>query len=47
MESLWGEEFTIKETPKQTKKILEKIKKPKEPVIVEKAIKNESSFMCS
>ena len=23
MESLWGEEFTIKETPKQTKKILQ------------------------
>ena len=41
MESLWGEEFTIKETPKQTKKILEKIKKPKEPVIVEKAIKSK------
>lgn len=41
MESLWGEEFTIKETPRQTKKILEKIKKPKEPVIVEKAIKSK------
>ena len=33
MGSLWGEEFVIKESPKQTKKIINKISKPKEPKI--------------
>ena len=41
-ESLWGEEFSIKDSPKETKKIIEKIKKPKEPKTVEKAIKSKS-----
>lgn len=38
MESLWGEEFEIKETPKEAKKILNKIKEPKS--IVEKTPTN-------
>ena len=42
MDSLWGEEFSIKETPKQTKQILKKIKEPKEPKITtEKQIKSK------
>lgn len=41
--SLWGEEFTIKETPKQTKKIVDKINKPKQvKVITEKSLKSKS-----
>ena len=44
MESLWGDEFVIKETPKETKKLIEKIKNPKKDitVVAEKAIKSKS-----
>lgn len=43
MESLWGEEFTIKETPLRTKKLVEKINKPKQvKVVTEKAIKSKN-----
>lgn len=43
VDSLWGEEFTIKETPKQTKKIVDKINKPKQvKVITEKSLKSKS-----
>ena len=42
-DSLWGEEFSIKETPKQAKKIIEKVNKPKKvKVTTEKAIKSKS-----
>lgn len=43
-ESLWGEEFSIKEeTPKQTKKIIEKVTKPKEvTVVTEKVLKSRT-----
>lgn len=37
VDSLWGEEFTIKETPKETKKIINKIKQPKEVKFVDEA----------
>ena len=41
--SLWGEEFEIKETPKQQKKILDKLKNPKNlNISVEKTIKSKS-----
>ena len=43
MDSLWGEEFKIPETPKQTKKIVDKINKPKKvEIVTEKAIKSKS-----
>lgn len=43
MSSLWGEEFTVTTTPKQTKKIVDKINKPKKvEIITEKAIKSKS-----
>lgn len=43
MSSLWGEEFTIKETPKQTKKIIDKINKPKAvKVVTEKNLKSKT-----
>lgn len=43
IDSLWGDEFVIKDTPKETKKILNKIKTPKEPKIIDdtKAIKSK------
>lgn len=34
MDSLWGDEFVIPETPKRQKKIIEKVSKPKEVTIV-------------
>ena len=40
-DSLWGEEFSIKETPKAAKKIINKIKEPKQAPKVEKAIKSK------
>lgn len=41
MNSLWGDEFVVKETP--TKKILNKIDKPKKAeVVIEKAVKSKS-----
>lgn len=40
-DSLWGEEFSIKETPKAAKKIINKIKEPKAAPKVEKAIKSK------
>ena len=44
MDSLWGEEFSIpKTTPKQVKKVVDKVSKPKNPkVVTEKAIKSKS-----
>lgn len=43
MDSLWGEAFTIQETPKQTKKIIDKINKPKTvKVITEKNLKSKT-----
>ena len=33
-ESLWGDEFVIKETPKRTKKIIEKVNTPKENKVI-------------
>ena len=42
-DSLWGEEFSIKETPKEAKKIIEKVNKPKQvKVTTEKVIKSKS-----
>lgn len=42
-DSLWGEEFSIKETPKEAKKIIEKVSKPKQvKVTTEKVIKSKS-----
>ena len=32
VESLWGEEFNIDDSLKQTKKVLERINNPKEPI---------------
>ena len=32
LDSLWGDDFVIKETPKQAKKVIEKIKQPKTDV---------------
>ena len=34
MGSLWGDDFVVEPTPKVVKKIIEKIKKPKEPKVV-------------
>ncbi|MBO5712111.1 MAG: hypothetical protein J6R47_04665 [Acholeplasmatales bacterium] len=43
MDSLWGDEFVIPETPKKTKKIIEKVSKPKEvTIIAEKALKSKA-----
>lgn len=43
MSSLWGEEFTIKETPKQAKKIIDKINKPKAvKTVTEKTLKSKT-----
>ena len=43
MGSLWGEDFVIKESPKQTKKIIDKINNPKSnTIIVEKQLKKKS-----
>ena len=43
MDSLWGEEFVIPETPKKTKKIIDKVNKPKQVTIVtEKALKSKA-----
>ena len=43
MDSLWGDEFVIPETKEKTKKIINKISKPKElKVTVEKKIKSKS-----
>lgn len=40
--SLWGNEFVIEETPKVAKKVIEKIKKPKTPVVAkEKVVKSK------
>ena len=36
MSSLWGDEFVIEKTPKVVKKILDKVKTPKEPKVVKK-----------
>lgn len=42
-DSLWGDEFSIKETPKEAKKIIEKVNKPKQvKVTTEKVIKSKS-----
>ena len=41
--SLWGEDFTIKDTPNQTKKILDKISKPKQvKTVTEKNLKSKT-----
>lgn len=41
LESLWGEEFNVPATKKQTKEVIEKVKKPKEvKVVKEKQIKS-------
>lgn len=41
--SLWGEEFTIKETPKQNKKIINKINNPRQvKVVTEKNLKSKT-----
>lgn len=43
IDSLWGEEFIIPETPKKTKKIIDKVNKPKQMTIVtEKALKSKA-----
>ena len=43
MDSLWGDEFVIPETPKKTKKIIEKVSKPKEvKVVTERTIKSKT-----
>lgn len=36
--SLWGEEFVVQDTPKVTKKIIQKIKTPKSPITSEKRV---------
>ena len=36
--SLWGEDFVVQDTPKVTKKIIQKIKKPKSVVTSEKRV---------
>ena len=42
-DSLWGDEFVIPESPKKTKKIIDKVSKPKiVKVVTEKAIKSKS-----
>lgn len=46
MDSLWGEEFVIKETPKQTKKIVDKINKPKTvKTVTERTLKSKTLSM--
>lgn len=40
--ALWGEAFEIKDSPKEAKKIIKKIKEPKEPVAV---VKKQTSHM--
>ena len=43
MSSLWGEEFTIKETSKQAKKIIDKINKPKAvKTVTERTLKSKT-----
>ena len=43
IDSLWGEEFVIPETPKKTKKIIDKVSKPKVvKVVTEKSIKSKT-----
>lgn len=43
VDSLWGDEFVIPETPKKQKKIIEKVSKPKPvKVVTEKAIKSKT-----
>lgn len=43
LSSLWGEEFTIKETPKQNKKLINKISKPKQvKIVTEKNLKSKT-----
>jgi len=42
MDSLWGDEFIVETKIKETKKIIKKIKEPKEPkVVVEKQVKSK------
>jgi len=44
MISLWGEEFTIQETPKTAKKIIKKIQEPKTPkVVTQKTLSSKNS----
>lgn len=44
LDSLWGEEFVVPETPKRTKKIIEKVSNPKTPIVVtQQAIKSKST----
>ena len=46
IDSLWGEDFVIEDRPEKTKKILEKISKPKEltKVTKEKITKRSATY---
>lgn len=45
-ESLWGEEFEVKTPPKKVKKIIQKIKEPKDPnIVVVKNIKSKKTTL--